>query len=58
MEGISYMYWFYESWKELGMLETFGYLGYALWVSLSGKGKTFEGKENKRRGFQGEVQIS
>ena len=40
------------------MLETFGYLGYALWVSLSGKGKTYEGKEIKRRGFQAEVQIS
>ena len=40
------------------MLETFGYLGYALWVSLSGKGKTYEGKEIKRRGFQGEVRIS
>ena len=40
------------------MLEAFGYMGYALWVSLSGKGKTYEGKEIKRRGFQGEVQIS
>ena len=58
MEGILHMYWFNESWKELGMLEASGYLGYALWVSLSGKGKTYEGKEIKRRGFQGEVQIS